>query len=72
MIYRQFDPHPALMPYIDAYWIAKGNSHESNTERILPDGCVDITILNPGEGLPHRRQHLFIGEQEKTYLWLAP
>jgi len=48
MTYNQFDPHPALMDYIDAFWTATGDGKELTTEKILPDGCVDI-IFNLGE-----------------------
>lgn len=48
MKYSQQLPHPSLASYIDAYWTATGAGVNSSTERILPDGCVDI-ILNPGE-----------------------
>ncbi|PST84305.1 hypothetical protein C7T94_06205 [Pedobacter yulinensis] len=44
-MYRQVRPHPALQPYIDAYWISR--SAVASSTRILPDGCVDI-ILNAG------------------------
>lgn len=66
MIYRQFDPHPALRLYIDAYWIAKGEGGSANVERILPDGCIDI-ILNPGEDCLSEGS-TFLLEQNKAYL----
>lgn len=44
MSYRQYAPHPALAPYIDAYWQVKGPS----SSLIMPDGCTDI-IVNLGE-----------------------
>jgi len=47
MNYRQFSPHPALAPYIDAYWTATGDDCGMKTEKILPDGCIDI-IFNLG------------------------
>lgn len=48
MAYQQFQPHPALAAYIDAFWITTGNSRKSETVKILPDGCVDL-IINLGE-----------------------
>jgi len=66
MIYEQFDPHLTLMPYIDAYWIANGESVEGNTERILPDGCIDI-ILNAGEDC-QTEGSTFLLESKKSYL----
>ncbi len=50
MPYQQFEPHLALRPYIDAYWTVTGNNPEPVSQRILPDGCVDI-ILNLGDDL---------------------
>ena len=47
MTYNQFMPDPALTNYIDAFWTAKGHGKELVTEKILPDGCVDL-ILNLG------------------------
>jgi AraC-like DNA-binding protein len=47
MQYTEFAPHPALAPYIDAYWTAAGDSTGMQTEKILPDGCIDI-IFNIG------------------------
>jgi AraC-like DNA-binding protein len=66
MIYRQFDPHPVLRPYIDAYWVATGESSGMNIERILPDGCIDI-ILNPGEDCLSQ-ESTFLLEHKKAYL----
>lgn len=45
MSYQQYKPHPALHPYIDAYWTVRSGSQSST--RILPDGCVDL-ICNLG------------------------
>jgi len=47
MQYTEFAPHPALAPYIDAYWTAAGDVGGVQTEKILPDGCIDI-IFNIG------------------------
>jgi AraC-like DNA-binding protein len=47
MIYKQIKPHPALADYIDAYWTTTGDGKKIVSEKILPDGCVDI-ILNLG------------------------
>lgn len=66
MNYQQFEPHPALKLYIDAYWVARGETSESNIERILPDGCIDI-ILNPGEDCLSPDSALLL-EHKKVYL----
>jgi AraC-like DNA-binding protein len=48
MAYTSLSPHPALAPYIDAYWSVVGSGEGCATSRILPDGCMDI-IFNVGE-----------------------
>ena len=48
MSYQEFPPHPGLQPYIDAYWVMKSDRPSATTERIYPDGCIDI-ILNLGD-----------------------
>ena len=48
MNYKETKPHPALGDYIDAFWITTNNENSPISEKILPDGCVDI-ILNLGE-----------------------
>ena len=48
MQYTSIPPHPTLASYIDAYWSVNGAGHGPVTNRILPDGCVDI-IFNLGE-----------------------
>lgn len=47
MGYQEFQPHYSLTPYIDAYWVVKTDHVVPVTERIYPDGCIDI-ILNLG------------------------
>ena len=47
MKYSQADPDKSLASYIDAYWTAKGDLVNTVTEKILPDGCIDI-IFNLG------------------------
>jgi AraC-like DNA-binding protein len=47
MRYSQVTPDKSLADYIDAYWTAKGDPINTVTEKILPDGCIDI-IFNLG------------------------
>jgi AraC-like DNA-binding protein len=47
MKYSQINPDKSLASYIDAYWTATGDSINTVTEKILPDGCIDI-IFNLG------------------------
>jgi AraC-like DNA-binding protein len=48
MSYREYTPHIALQPYIDAYWTMENKGNTPVSARILPDGCVDI-IINLGD-----------------------
>src|SRR5262245_34290347 len=47
MKYSQVNPGKSLTSYIDAYWTVNGDSANTVTEKILPDGCIDI-IFNLG------------------------
>jgi len=66
MIYRQFDPHPALRPYIDAYWTAQGDDQGLKIEKILPDGCIDI-IFNLGPDC-QTESNTYLLKSEQAYL----
>lgn len=62
--YHEYLPHPALSPYIEAYWTIKtGDIALLKLHRILPDGCTDI-IFNKGNTIcgPNQRQLLLSGE----------
>lgn len=59
MSYQEYLPHPQLRGYIDAYWTVRLDGAEHDlpvTDRILPDGCVDI-ILNSGTAVPVVSSH---------------
>jgi AraC-like DNA-binding protein len=47
MKFSQVNPDNSLASYIDAYWTATGDAINTATEKILPDGCIDI-IFNLG------------------------
>lgn len=66
MIYKQVKPHPILADYIDAFWTTTGNGETVVSEKILPDGCVDI-ILNLGDECKTDNGTFDI-ESEKAYL----
>lgn len=66
MIYTKINPHPTLANYIDAYWTATGDGKKLKTEKILPDGCVDI-IFNLGADCKTDNGN-FIMQNEKAYL----
>lgn len=66
MAYTEYHPHPALAPYIDAYWKVTGDDSPVAAQTILPDGCVDI-IMNLGDDeLPDADG--FFMKNEKSYL----
>lgn len=50
LLYREFDPHPALRRFVRCYWIWKTDlTHRWGTqERILPDGCPEL-LFNFGK-----------------------
>lgn len=54
IVYKEFAPHAALSPYIDAFWTVTGNNTSPQPDKILPDGCVDI-ILNTGPTFQDRK-----------------
>lgn len=41
-MYQEFQPNPLLHPYIETYWASNSFAGEEVSQRILPDGCVDI------------------------------
>ena len=66
MGYIQFRPHTELAPYIDAYWKVTGTVAELKTQKILPDGCVDI-ILNVGDSVVNADKTICM-KNESAYL----
>jgi AraC-like DNA-binding protein len=43
--FREFEPHPALRPFVDRYWARSGAAvGDSGPSRILPDGCIDLVV----------------------------
>jgi AraC-like DNA-binding protein len=54
MDYRQVAPSPALRRYVECFWILSGTRPAGApvTERILPDGCIEL-VLNFAQ--PFRR-----------------
>lgn len=66
MTYSQSTPHPHLTNYIDAYWTAKGGGKGLATEKILPDGCVDL-IFNLGDDCKTDNGN-FTMQNNKVYL----
>jgi Domain of unknown function (DUF6597) len=50
MHYREFHPQPPLNRFIECLWtlVSERTSKPTHSERILPDGCVEL-ILNFGD-----------------------
>jgi len=43
--FREFEPHPALAPFVDRLWVRSGTPDtDAGPERILPDGCIDLLV----------------------------
>jgi AraC-like DNA-binding protein len=66
MGYCEFQPHPALTPYIDAYWVVKTEKVNPTVSRIMPDGCVDIIINSGSDFLSENGA--FTMKNDKVYL----
>lgn len=70
MRYREFSPKPPLNRHVECFWTLEGETRSSpQTERILPDGCVEL-ILNFGDSFSQHEgdrqyvqpQHFFVGQ----------
>ena len=47
-MYKEYQPHEILAPYIDKYWVMEGTLEPEERIKILPDGCTDF-IFNLDE-----------------------
>ena len=49
MAYRQYNPHSALADYIDAYWVATGDTNkiQTTTMPILPTTSKNTRAKHP-------------------------
>ena len=45
-IYREFRPSPDLAPYLVCLWTQTTHSQTEFAQRVLPDGCVDVLLMN--------------------------
>jgi len=54
IVYKEYAPHPALSPFIDAFWTVSGTNNTAQPDKILHDGCVAL-ILNTGPTFQDRR-----------------
>ena len=79
MLYREFQPTPALAHFVECFWTLEDETPAVQPERLLPDGCVEL-ILNFGEcfqehkddGRKERQpRHLLVGQMTQPVL-IAP
>jgi AraC-like DNA-binding protein len=75
MFYKRITPHIDLLPFIDCYWIIESDSSpESEREKIIPDGFIEI-IYHYGDsyqislqgGLEEQKDKLFAGQIDKHF-----
>lgn len=81
MNYLEIKPNKFLSPYINCYWRLNGKSdlNYDNTERVLPDGCIEL-IINfqepfkqySGNEKFEKQSSAFIVGQIKNYKLLKP
>jgi AraC-like DNA-binding protein len=43
MAYREYQPHPALRPFVDRFW-TRTLGKAPGELRVLPDGCMDVMV----------------------------
>jgi AraC-like DNA-binding protein len=43
-LYREIDPPPDLVPFVDCFWTSAVESE--SCQRIVPDGCVDVLFIS--------------------------
>lgn len=65
MAYREYIPHIALQPYVDAYWTGGNGTQHTFAATILPDGCVDVMVnlgedYAAGDGNPMLHGHTYL------------
>lgn len=44
IFFRQYDPSPALEPYVKCYWMLEYDAVPPVPESILPDGCMEMVF----------------------------
>lgn len=72
MDYREWPPHPALVPYVRAYWTLRGGAAESTPQPVLPDGSSELVVhrerpfrRHTAEGGAERQSdRLFVGQMQ--------
>ena len=56
--YREYRPHPALVPYVACYWSITSPIPLINC--VLPDGCTDIVVSDTVEVVGTMRQAILV------------
>jgi len=67
--YREFPPHPALRPFVRAYWALQGSGGDSPPQPVLPDGSSELVVhrlhafrRHTAGGVALQPQRLFVGQ----------
>lgn len=80
MRYREFHPQPPLNTVIECFWTleSENKAPASSTERILPDGCVELILNFGARFLQHiddttlLQPHTFVAGQLTRPLFITP
>jgi AraC-like DNA-binding protein len=70
MDYREWPPHPALRPFVRAYWALRGASTETHPQPVLPDGSSELVVHRErpfhrhtaAQGAERQSARLFVGQ----------
>jgi AraC-like DNA-binding protein len=70
MDYREWPPHPALRPFVRAYWALRGASAEAHPQPVLPDGSSELVVHRArpfhrhtaAQGAERQSERLFVGQ----------
>jgi AraC-like DNA-binding protein len=78
MLYKRIEPHAALSPFIECYWIIESDATADNArEKIIPDGFVEIIYhygdsykLSLHEGGWEEQQNKLLGGQIDQHFYI--
>jgi AraC-like DNA-binding protein len=69
MEYREWPPHPALRPFVRAYWALQGSGGGSPPQPVLPDGSSELVVhrlhafhRHTAHGIALQPQRLLVGQ----------
>jgi AraC-like DNA-binding protein len=70
MDYREWPPHPALRPFVRAYWVLSGSGGEAPPQPVLPDGASELIVhrarpfrrYTAARGAERQSERLFVGQ----------